>query len=102
MTIKTHVQRPESGGTVARIHGEFGASDVDHLLAVTIDVEVDGPVAVDFHNAVAVDDSALIMFAMEFSGRAGHGTLVGLSEHHHRLLRYIGLSKSATRHGDAD
>ncbi len=55
----------------------------------------------DFHEVEVLDDCAIAKLASELHRReAGHVVLVGLSEHHHRLLRYVGAEAAGIAHHD--
>ena len=88
--VVTHALCPEFGGAEIRVAGDFSDTDADRLFAMAIAVDADGPVTLDFRDARTVDDHALVKLVQGYVGRL---TIVNLSEHHHRLLQYIGLEQ---------
>ncbi|OFX25459.1 MAG: hypothetical protein A2V77_15395 [Anaeromyxobacter sp. RBG_16_69_14] len=89
MTVQV---RNESRETVLVLEGTFGAADADSLHGALHDVARERPVAIDFHQVRLFDDFAVARLVTEIADRPGHVTLIGLSEHHHRLLRYVGAA----------
>ena len=89
MTVQV---RNESKETVLVLEGTFGAADADSLHGALKDVAGERPVAIDFHQVGIFNDFAVARLVKEIADRPGHVTLIGLSEHHHRLLRYVGAA----------
>jgi len=90
MSVVTRAWCPEFGGAEIGVAGDFGETDADRLLAMAVAVDANGPVTLDFRDARSVDDRALLKLVQSYGGRL---TIVNLSEHHHRLLQYIGLEQ---------
>jgi anti-anti-sigma regulatory factor len=89
MTIQARAHR--SGRTEVVLHGSFDASEERRLHELLADLAPCGPVRVDFHEVRLFDDYAVAQLARDLSAAyAPNVSLVGLSEHHHRLLRYMG------------
>jgi len=85
------VLHPQSGGAVVRLEGLLDVGEADQLAELIVGLRDDGPVAVDLHEARAVNDHALVRLARALAAAAGRCRIVGISEHHSRLLRYVGL-----------
>ncbi len=86
MTVQV---RNESKETVLVLEGTFDAADAHNLHVALRDVAHERPVAIDFHQVRLFKDFAVARLVREIANRSGHVTLLGLSEHHHRLLRYV-------------
>jgi CheY-like chemotaxis protein len=80
-----------SGGAVVRVAGSFDASDADQLWSLTSALDAGGPVTIDFHEVRSAGDLAIARLATGLLEHSHQVSIVGLSEHQHRLLRYIGL-----------
>ena len=87
--------RHVADGTVVEVHGAFDTAEAERLRAVLREIACERPVTLDFHAVRRFDDAAVARLAGEVAER--HVALLGLSEHHYRLLRYMGLP----RHGGA-
>ncbi len=87
MTVQV---RNESKETVLMVQGTFNVADADSLHDALHELAPEKPVAVDFHQVRLFADFAVARLVQEIADRPGHVTLIGLSEHHHRLLRYVG------------
>jgi hypothetical protein len=70
-------------------------ADADALHDALHAITREKPVAIDFHLVRLFDDFAVARLAPEIADRPGHVTLIGLSEHHHRLLRYVGSDQAS-------
>ncbi len=81
--------RPGSIQTVLVLHGSFDEKEADRLHDALLEIDPDRPVTIDFHDVRLFHDTAVARLPRELAGR--HATLLGLSEHHYRLLRYVGL-----------
>jgi CheY-like chemotaxis protein len=82
--------RSPSGGAVVRVAGSFDASDADQLWSLA-SADAGGPVTIDFHEVRSAGDLAIARLATGLLEHSHQVSIVGLSEHQHRLLRYIGL-----------
>lgn len=75
------------GRTVVVVRGAFDAAALAELRSSLAGVA--GPVTtIDFHDAGPVHDAAVAMLARDLERRPDVA-LAGLSEHHHRLMRYM-------------
>ncbi len=93
MSLEARAQR---SGTVVVVHGTFDASDARRLHDVLAELAPSSRVRVDFHEVRLFDDSAVARLSRDLTGPYGANVeLVGLSEHHHRLLRYMGAGFGA-------
>jgi anti-anti-sigma regulatory factor len=93
----------EDGGAVIDIAGTFDTTDVDALGMLARSLYSTGTVVLDFHDVEVLSDCAIAKLAIELHRQEpGHVTLVGLSEHHHRLLRYVGAEAAETGHRDPE
>ncbi len=73
-----------------QLHGSFDQAEASLLHAILARVAPLGPVRVDFHDVRTLHDVALSLLARDLAAPYGRNVeLVGLSQHHHRLLRYI-------------
>lgn len=89
MSIEARPQR--SGRTDIVLHGSFGATEARRLHELLSDLAPAAPVRVDFHGVRLFDDYAVALLSRDLSTEyAANISLVGLSEHHYRLLRYMG------------
>jgi anti-anti-sigma regulatory factor len=77
-------------GTILVLEGTFDVAEADSLDDALHHVAPERPVAIDFHQVRLFNDFAVARLAQVIADRPGHLTIVGLSEHHHRLLRYVG------------
>ncbi len=87
MTVRA---RDESNKTVLVVLGTFDAAEAERLHDALVKIERERPVTIDFHEVRLFKDFAVAGLVQEIAARMGRVTLVGLSEHHHRLLRYVG------------
>ena len=90
MPVVTRAWCPEFGGAEVVVAGDFSEIDADRLFAMATAVDVHGPVTLDFRDARSVDDRALAKLVQSYAGRL---TIINLSQHHHRLLQYMGLEQ---------
>jgi ABC-type transporter Mla MlaB component len=88
-------ERPGPAGRLdLHLHGSFDRDDAYLLHALLSRVAPAHLVRVDFHEVRTLHDAALSLLARELAAPYGrHLELVGLSEHHHRLLRYIAVAR---------
>jgi hypothetical protein len=100
--VLTSIRRPLSGGAVVGVEGSFDAADADQLRSIASALEAAGPVTLDFHNVRSASDTAVVRLARRILEAPGHVSMVGLSEHHHRLLSYIGLEPAHIKRGDVE
>lgn len=85
--MRTRVRR-DDGGAVISIAGTFDTTDVDELGMLARSLHSIGTIVLDFHEVEVLTDRAIANLASELRHEErGHVVLVGLSEHHHRLLR---------------
>jgi anti-anti-sigma regulatory factor len=93
VSIEAHAHR---GETVVVLHGSFDAAEGRRLHDVLTELAPSVHVRVDFHEVRLFDDGAVARLSRELSSSYGSNVeLVGLSEHHHRLLRYMGAGRTA-------
>jgi anti-anti-sigma regulatory factor len=92
MTVQV---RNESKGTVLVVQGTFDVADADALHDALHAITREKPVTIDFHLVRLFNDCAVARLLQEIADRPGHLTLIGLSEHHHRLLRYVGSDQAS-------
>lgn len=89
--MRTRVRRDDDGAVIS-IAGTFDRTDVGELglLARSL-CSTSSNLVLDFHEVEELDDCAIARLASELHRQErGHVVLVGLSEHHHRLLQYVG------------
>jgi len=96
------VLHPQSGGAVVHLEGLLDDGEADRLASVIVGLRDDGPVAVDLHDAQAVQDHALVRLARALAAAACRYRIVGISGHHSRLLRYVGLAGVQSARAPAD
>lgn len=89
VAMRARVSR-DDGGALISIAGTFGLADVEELAVLAGGLCSRVRVVLDFRRADAIDDCAIAKLASELHGQRGQIVLVGLSEHHHRLLQYVG------------
>lgn len=94
MTAVTIDERHQGGQVVLVPHGSLNRHDTDDLEALIAALGPEAHVIVDLHD-VRCDDAAVAILGRDVS-HANDVRLVGLSEHHDRLLRYMGIP--AARH----
>ncbi len=82
--------------TVLELNGAFGPVEEERLKNVLCDLEPDRPITIDFREVRLFQDFAVARLARDIAQLQRRVALIGLSEHHRRLLRYIGLSKLQT------
>jgi anti-anti-sigma regulatory factor len=96
IAMRTRMRR-DDGGAVINVAGTFDTTDVNELGMLAGSLYSVGNVVLDFHDVEVLSDCAIAKLAIELHRREpGHVTLVGLSEHHHRLLQYVGAEAAAT------
>jgi CheY-like chemotaxis protein/anti-anti-sigma regulatory factor len=84
--------RSDLSGAVLTLEGPFEAASERELHDALLAIGGDRPIVIDFREVRLVEDFALARLAGELGGTLrGRVTLLGLSEHHHRLLHYFGL-----------
>ncbi len=86
MTMDARQQRNR---VVVTLHDCFDASDLRKLHEVLSEAPTGCPITLDFREVRLFHDAAVAQLARELSS-APEVSVVGLSEHHHRLLRYLG------------
>jgi len=92
----TIVMRTPSGGALVKVEGSFDARDADPLCSIASAV-AGRSVTLDFHEARSVSDCAVARLATGLEERHVHASLVGLTEHQHRLLKYFVASQPTDR-----
>ncbi len=97
--MQTFITRPPSGGAVVRVEGSFDTPDAEPLCSIASALDACGQVTLDFHEARAVTDCAVARLARGLVEAQLHATLVGLTDHQHRLLKYIVPGRAS--HGSA-
>ncbi|HET7753445.1 MAG TPA: hypothetical protein VFK85_06005 [Anaeromyxobacteraceae bacterium] len=85
MSIERHSQ-PSS--TEILVDGVFDRVTASRLQALVGDVDPGSLLTLDFREVRLFHDSAIASLAAALSAHPG-ARLVGLSEHHYRLLRYV-------------
>ncbi len=73
------------------LNGSFGPAEEERLQAMLRTFDPERPITIDFREVRLFHDLAVARLARDIGELNRHVSLVGLSEHHHRLLRYIGL-----------
>lgn len=86
--IQTH---EEARGTVLELNESFGPVEEERLNTVLRDLDPERPITIDFREVRNFQDLAVARLARDIQQQHRQVSLVGLSEHHRRLLRYIGL-----------
>ncbi len=84
--------REERGHAVLTVHGSFNPRDLDELREVLARLEADTNITIDFHDVASPHDVAVAKLASELAD--GRISVVGLSHHARRLLRYMGASRA--------
>ena len=84
------------------VEGSFDTADADQLRSIVSVLEAGGLVTLDFHEVRSASDTALARLARGLLEAPGHVSMVGLSEHHHRLLSYIGLEPAHIKRSNVD
>ncbi len=92
MTITAQIG---STGTVLALEGSFDLDGAERLHDALRQIDAGRSITVDFHEVRLFHDLAVARLARELNDLNDAGgrrlTLLGLSEHHHRLLRYVGV-----------
>ena len=97
--VLTSIRQPLSGGAVVGVEGSFDVADVDQLRSIASALDAAGPVTLDFHDVRSASDMAVVRLARRILEAPGHVSMVGLSEHQHRLPGYIGLEPTRIKRG---
>lgn len=90
MSIQAH---DGASGTVVELQGAFDPDEADRLHALLLELEPDRPVTLDFRAVRLFHDLAVARLARELGDGQRRVAMLGLSEHHHRLLRYIAAER---------
>lgn len=85
MTIERHAA---AAGTIITIDGAFDSAAGSYLEHLVSGVGASAPLTLDFREVRLFHDSAIAALAAALSSRPD-ARLVGLSEHHYRLLAYV-------------
>ena len=81
----------ETRGVVLELSGSFNTDEADRVREMIRSMEPHRPVTIDFREVRLCHDSAVARLAREIIESDRRVSLLGLSEHHRRLLRYIGV-----------
>ena len=74
------------------VHGSFDRQDTRDLEAAVAVLGPGARVTIDLRDVRSCDDAAVAQLARDLSGgEAASVELLGLSEHHRRLLQYLGI-----------
>jgi hypothetical protein len=88
MTIDTHA---DADGTVLSIEGTaFDAGEAEHLHRLLLELDPAQPLTIDLRSVRLVHDTAVAQLARDLLPAFRRVSLLGLSEHHRRLMRYFG------------
>jgi hypothetical protein len=89
--------RQSRGRVVLVVHGSFDRQDTRDVEAAVEGLGPGARVTVDLRDARVCDDAALAELARDLTGGLALDVeLLGLSDHHRRILRYLGIR--APRH----
>jgi hypothetical protein len=80
----------ERARTVIRLEGVFDVPAAKRL-AATLDDEGFGEVRIDMTRVREFHDFGVALLAQTIAGRRSPTAVVGLHEHHLRLLKYLGI-----------
>ncbi len=97
----TIAARAGTSGTVFEVSGSFDPEEVGRLHELLIGLGPETPVTLDFREVRLFHDSAIAPLAQEIGAANRPVLLFGLSEHHHRLLRYVGFKVNRRAPGKA-
>ncbi len=87
MTIDTHAG---SGGTVLSVEGAaFDSAAAEHLHDLLLELDPAQPLTIDLRSVRLVHDTAVAQLARDLLPEFRRVWLLGLSEHHRRLMRYF-------------
>jgi hypothetical protein len=76
-------------GTLLVLRGPFDDAEVEKLHEVLRAIEPGSHLTLDFREVRLFHDTAVARLAKELAGR--RVSLLGLSDHHHRLMRYFDI-----------
>jgi anti-anti-sigma regulatory factor len=82
-----------ASGTVVELRGAFDSAEADRLHALLEEIEPRRPVTIDFRAVRLFHDFAVARLARDLGDGNRRVAVLGLSEHHHRLLRYMAESQ---------
>jgi hypothetical protein len=89
--------RQSQGRVVLVVHGSFDRQDTRDVEAAVEGLGPGAQVTIDLRDARVCDDAAVAKLARDLTDDLALDVeLLGLSDHHRRLLRYLGIP--ATRH----
>jgi anti-anti-sigma regulatory factor len=84
--------RSNGAEVVLVVHGSLNQQEVGELQARVADLEPGARVTIDLREVRVCDDAAVAALARGLGRGGGPAVeLVGLSDHHHRVLRYMGV-----------
>lgn len=89
--LSTQVWHPAPGTAEIRVEGSVDLAAVGPLCAAATELDVACKVRLDFQRVRDLSDLAVTRLATELGRAVGSYALVGLPDHHQRVLRYIGL-----------
>jgi len=89
--MRTQVRQSALGGAVVGVEGSFDVEDADRLQSMAAALENEGLVTLDFHGVRSASDAAVTRLASQLRAASRRVALVGLCEHHYKLLKYVGL-----------
>ena len=89
--MSTRVWHPAPGTAEVSVEGAVDLAAVGPLCAVATELDVAWKVRLDFQRVRQLSDLAVARLATELGEATGRFSLVGLPEHHQRVLRYIGV-----------
>src|SRR3990172_6991732 len=88
MTIDTHAG---SGGTVLSIEGAtFDFAEAEHLHVLLLELDPAQPLTIDLRSVRLLHHPPVAQLARDVLPAFRRVSLLGLSEHHRRLMRYFG------------
>jgi hypothetical protein len=86
-TIDAHAG---TGGTVVSVEGAaFDSAAAEHLHSLLLKLDPAQPITIDLRSVRIVHDTAVAQLAGDLLPSFHRVLLLGLSEHHHRLMRYF-------------
>jgi anti-anti-sigma regulatory factor len=77
------------------LRGTFDTNAVEKLHETLLGIDPHSHLTLDFREVRLFHDTAVARLAKELAGR--RVTLLGLSDHHHRLMRYFGAPPTEGR-----
>jgi anti-anti-sigma regulatory factor len=87
-------ERSGRSSTTLHLRGTFDAAEAERLHQTLARSDSGETVTVDFHEVRQFHDLAVARLVSELRESGGRVIVHGLSEHHHRLMRYCGLGEN--------